>query len=285
MQKLILGSANFTGKYGFGTPKKINENAVKQVINIAQLKGINRFDTAMAYRGVDEKLGRYLDKRNTVFLDTKIGASDCISVESIIKSVIKTLEQIGLPKISSLYAHNSDLIINDHENIVKKGMEKLIELGLVDYIGVSVYDISELLSTKKIFPSLTRFQITENICDRRLINSSEMEDIAESGNEINVRSIFLQGILLTTPENLQPKFHRAIKAVHELNQFAREQKVSCLDLCVAYACSIKWASNIVVGVDSASQLAQIVGSDYILSENWVSNISGIPSDLLDPRFW
>jgi aryl-alcohol dehydrogenase-like predicted oxidoreductase len=285
MQKIIIGTANFTGEYGFVSAKKIDSSEISKVIEHAQSVGINHFDTAKSYGNAEEILGSKLDRSKPLIIDSKINKKECLSVDMIVRAARDTIEKVGVTKISTLYLHNFELIAADQQNIVKKGLEKVLELELANHIGVSVYTRSELTNAKKLCPLLTHFQIIENICDRRLNSSSEIIEFVESGNFINVRSIFLQGILLSDPNRLQGKIRLAFDAINKLHQYADSQRVSILDLCLAYANSIKWASRIVVGIDSKKQLEEILESNYELSTNWQNEIPTIPPMLLDPRFW
>jgi aryl-alcohol dehydrogenase-like predicted oxidoreductase len=285
MQNIIIGTANFTGNYGFISTKKLDSSEIGQIINHAQISGVNHFDTAKSYGNAEEILGVKLKNAPSTIIDSKINKKDCLSVDMIVRAVQETIEQVGIVKISTLYLHNFELIAEDDQNIVKKGLEKVLELELAKYIGVSVYTKSELINAKKMYPHFTRFQIIENICDRRLNESSEILEFVQSGNEINVRSIFLQGILLSDPNKLQDKFKLAFDAINGLNHYADSQKVSVLDLCLAYAKSIKWVSKIVVGIDSTKQLEDILKSSYDLTVGWHDKIPTVPTSLLDPRFW
>jgi len=112
-----------------------------------------------------------------------------------------------------------------------------------------------------------------------------MMKISESGNQINIRSIFLQGLLLRQPKDLPTSLVVAQEVLQKLNLYSQYHKVSIPNLCIAYADSIRWASKIVVGVESLNQLKQIVSAKYILPSGWETEIPILPKDLMDPRFW
>lgn len=285
MQKIIIGTANFAENYGFISTKEIDSSEIDKVISHAQISGINHFDTAKSYGNAEEILGIKLKNAHSAIIDSKINRNDCLSVNTIIRAAQETIEKIGLEKISTLYLHNFELIAQDDQNIVKQGLEKVLELELVKSVGVSVYTKSELINAKKMYSHFTHFQIIENICDRRLNKSSEILEFVQSGNKINIRSIFLQGLLLSDPNKLQDKFKLAFDAIDGLNHYADLKKVSVLDLCLAYAKSVEWASKIVVGIDSKKQLEEILKSNYDLTLGWHDEIPTIPTSLLDPRFW
>jgi hypothetical protein len=67
--------------------------------------------------------------------------------------------------------------------------------------------------------------------------------------------------------------------------YSKKEAVTRIDLCIAYAKSISWASKIVVGVESISQLKAILNSSYKLNNEWEKNISVFSEVIADPRKW
>ncbi len=75
------------------------------------------------------------------------------------------------------------------------------------------------------------------------------------------------------------------KSINDLELYAKKEAVDRIDLCIAYAKSISWASKIVVGVESITQLKAILDSNYKLSSEWERNISRASEAIADPRKW
>ena len=285
MNSLILGTANFGGSYGISSQNKIATESIEQILNMAQENGINHFDTAKSYGDAEIILGKFLNKSQPLHIDSKIALPECESVDSIVNAVDESLSNLGIPKLNTLYLHNAELLSGNNSLIIKQGMEKVLDLGLADNLGVSVYTFKQLKEAKVVFPLLSTFQILENICDRRLIHLKELIDFTNRGNVVNIRSVFLQGLLLMDLKNLPAKFQEATKSIENLNEYASENSVSVLDLCIAYVRKIPWVGSYLVGVESTSQLKGILESSFELKENWETQISSLPDDLKDPRFW
>lgn len=285
MNSLILGTANFGGSYGISSQNKIATESIEQILNIAQENGINHFDTAKSYGDAEIILGKFLNKSQPLHIDSKIALPECESVNSIVNAVHESLSNLGIPKLNTLYLHNAELLSGNNSLIIKQGMEKVLDLGLADNLGVSIYTLKQLKEAKAVFPLLSTFQILENICDRRLIHLKELIDFTNRGNVVNIRSVFLQGLLLMDLKNLPVKFQEATKSIENLNKYASKNSVSVLDLCIAYVRKISWVGNYLVGVESTSQLKGILESSFELKENWETQISSLPDELKDPRFW
>ena len=285
MKSLILGTANFGGTYGISSQKKIATESIEQILSVAQDNGINHFDTAKSYGDAEKFLGKFLNKSQPLYIDSKIALPECESVNSIVYAVNDSLNVLRVPKLNTLYLHNADLLSGNNSLIIRQGMEKVLDLGLADNLGVSVYTLKQLMEVNVEFPLLSTFQILENICDRRLIHLKELVDFTNKGNVVNIRSVFLQGLLLMSLKNLPAKLQKATHSIEDLNKYAIENRVNVLDLCIAYVKKIPWVSSYLIGVESTSQLREILESSFELKENWETQISSLPEELKDPRFW
>lgn len=284
--KIVVGTANFGNPYGIASRGKLlSLDESKAIINWAQENDINQFDTALAYGDAEEILSMYLDQSLAPKIDTKLDTQSCQSSTSIIEAACKTRDRLGVDSLSTLYLHNEDLLQSSSQPEVSAGLREILNLGIAKQIGVSVYSEAAVIACKKVLPELTVFQVPENICDRRLIDSKHIKSLADKGNSFMVRSIFLQGLLLMDAMSVPSKLHSVQPQLQRLNEIANKQKVKVIDLCLAYAYSISWASGIVIGVASLAQLKEIFASPLNLPEDWATAIETLPSELLDPRKW
>ena len=285
MSKFILGTANFNGDYGIAQKKNLELAQIEEILSFAQINNLNHFDTANSYGDAQKILGSLLDYSNPVQIDSKIGNQECGTVESILESVQKSLAELKINKLSTLYLHDANSLLGNNKSSTKNGIRKILEMGLADHIGVSVYTLNDLLECKKELPDLSRFQVPENICDRRLSHSEEMLELSRDNNEINVRSIFLQGLLLMPKEAIPKSLSESSKSINDLDLYSKKEAVTRIDLCIAYAKSISWASKIIVGVESITQLKTIFDSSYKLNNEWEESISVVGELIADPRKW
>lgn len=285
MSKFILGTANFNGNYGIAQKKNLELAQIEEILSFAQANNLNHFDSASSYGNSQKILGRLLENSNLVQIDSKIGNQECGTVESILKFVQKTLTELKISKLSTLYLHDANSLLGDNKSSTKNGLIKILEMGLADHIGVSVYTLNDLLDCKKELTALSRFQVPENICDRRLSHSEEMLELARDNNVFNIRSIFLQGLLLMPIEDIPKSLSESRKSINDLELYAKKEHVKRIDLCIAYAKSISWASKIIVGVESKNQLKEILDSSYELNNEWEQSVSVVNEVIMDPRKW
>ena len=152
-------------------------------------------------------------------------------------------------------------------------------------LGVSVYTLKQLKEVNAEFPLLSTFQILENICDRRLIYLKELVDFTNKGNVVNIRSVFLQGLLLMKAEEIPSKFNRWSSVFDSWYKFLDDQHISSLDACLKYTLSFSEISNVIVGLDNLAQLHQFIEASKGLTTLLPNDFQFNDADLINPARW
>ena len=281
-----MGTANFGLEYGISNyGSKKDPSDVKSILDCASSYGILHLDTAPVYGNSETLIGSFWNDGNPLNVMSKLARIDCQDKESIIDSVSKSRIYTRQEKLWSLLLHNSEVIFDPEYSHVRETLLELLETGQVSNIGVSVYSEEELLKAKDFFPELNHFQIPENLCDRRKFNSSQLKTLSEQGNEIYVRSIFLQGLLLMNPKELPDNLQTAGGTLEEFQAHCLRQNISLVEACVIYANSISWSSGLVVGVDSKEQLLEVINSLKSITTLDYDSFPVFEDWVLDPRNW
>jgi aryl-alcohol dehydrogenase-like predicted oxidoreductase len=281
--KIILGTANFGLNYGLAnTREKLKENEIRRIIQAATKLGINQFDTAIGYGDSQKILGKFLDKSLSTLITTKIGRSDCGSVESMITAIQNSCNDLNVRKIDSVLLHEFDLI---NSSIVKDGLLEILKRDLASNVGISVYNQNELYQSSENNSLLKVAQIPINLLSRNTFSNKFLQELSKSGFEITVRSVFLQGILTSNISLIPDKLKHIIPKLYEFENICKKFKVSKLSALLAYVKQLEWCSGIVIGVENAFQLEEFVAeyhSDRVLDFNIFPELDSWTSD---PRNW
>jgi aryl-alcohol dehydrogenase-like predicted oxidoreductase len=217
VHSIIIGTAGFGNRYGIankGNTPTFEE--VKNCVEFAQSYGIYSYDSAPSYGDAERLLGSSRDVTKPLNLISKIKSEKLLSLDLAVESIKKTLTDTKTKKLWCLLLHDEIGNVSRRADESIRILNRLQELGLTEHIGISVYSAEAALHAKKSYPTLTAFQIPENIFDRRYYRSKELEQLQESGNIIHVRSIFLQGLLLMDSEKLP---NQLIKMQKNLKKF------------------------------------------------------------------
>ena len=283
---LVLGTANFGARYGISNRNQLlQEEEVARMVRLAERSGSIQFDTAPAYGNAETQLGRALSDPKKARVFTKIDGENSSSASKMIKSVTRSLLRTKVARFSGVYLHDERALESSNAQAIVSGLRELLDSGVTERVGISVYSIESALRAKEICPELSLFQVSENICDRRLYKVNEMNKLAQEGNDFYVRSIFLQGLLLMEIKDLPEEFSKITPTLISLIEYANSLNVSREALCLAYARQISWAKGIVVGVASLSQLEQLFAHRVELQEDFEEHIATLDLEFLDPRKW
>jgi aryl-alcohol dehydrogenase-like predicted oxidoreductase len=175
-------------------------------------------------------------------------------------------------------------LTNDEANAVANGLREAQQSGMVALIGISAYEVRDLERACEIFGAdLGAVQVPTSALDQRLVGSGAVDLLRSMGTEIQVRSIFLQGLLLDPTSTAQLAQHPDVQG---FRRRCTERGVTPLDSSLSFVRSLDWVDVVVVGVTSAAELTQIADGwrASTVVGDWAAYGSG-DLELLDPRRW
>ena len=282
---LILGSANFGAIYGITNKQnQLDDSGVFSILESAQKLGIDCIDTAPVYGRSEELIGSYHRSATKFRTHSKIPKIEDISLVSTLESINLAILRLHIERFEIIYFHNLETLYQVSRKTMNELITTILDSGKVGRFGVSVYTEEEIIRIAQDFPTITTFQVPENILDQRLINSQFMSTLARNGYTFYVRSIFLQGLTLMAPEQVPNGFREIQPQLREFSDFASERNLSKLQASLSYLKNISWASGFIVGVNSRKHLEQVVSESRL-----VSPLSSLPDSLpklySDPRNW
>jgi aryl-alcohol dehydrogenase-like predicted oxidoreductase len=156
--------------------------------------------------------------------------------------------------------------------------------GRVEKIGVSIYAPDELDTMIRLF-RIDLVQAPFNLVDRRLLTTGWLQRLKAQGVEVHTRSAFLQGLLLMPQAAIPTRFARWSGLWHRWHQWLAEHDASAVEACLAYPLSMPEIDRVVVGADSAIQLAQIVGAANSHPPVDLPDLQCQDDDLINPVNW
>lgn len=278
---ISLGTANLGQKYGVSNQEVLTEIEATELIRTAFTKGIKHFDTAPDYAN-SEYLLHNSGVASQSNIQIKVPKSTGANFSQIKHAVDTSLKNLGIEKADRILFHDPEIYKSSNFQII---VEKLVESGATKSVGVSCYTAKEAIDAYGKCKLIDSFQVPENILDRRLIGSYEMEYLAGEGCDIQVRSIFLQGLVFLNKDKLPTSLRSCESQLTALSIFAERNGISILQLCLTYAMKIKWADSVVIGANSITQLLEILETQNHISDFDWNQFEAIPEPLIDPRNW
>lgn len=288
IKKLGLGTVQWGLPYGVANRHGITSpNTVTKLLAEARNHGIEVLDTASLYGKSEMVLGE--NDLNGFKIITKTPSFESqfftnAEIAKLSETFYRSLNLLSVKKVYGLLIHHADnLFIPDGEKLVTQ-MLNLKKEGLIQKIGVSVYDSNQVDSVLKLFnPDLV--QLPLNVFDQRLLESGHLELLKRRGIEIHVRSVFLQGLLLM-PLNEVPTFFKPIyPSLVRWSDAAREQGFTSHQAAIAFVKNIPYVDTVLVGLDSLPQFNTCIDSFSIDRKFDASSLACNDPVFVNPSMW
>jgi len=203
-----LGAWQFSESWGI-----LEYEVAKKIIEAAVTNGVNFIDTAIAYGWgkSEEFIGRALTElnlRDEVFIATKI-PGELLAEHDVIKATTGSLRRLRRDHIDLMQVHWPPVWNNIPTCEYMRALEKLVSMGLIDYIGVSNFppslldEANECLSREEIVSEQVRYNLIEREAEKEIIPYT-----LAYGMTLIAWSPLAKGALTGkyTPDNL-PKFN------------------------------------------------------------------------------
>jgi len=291
--RLVLGTAQFGMRYGIAN--KIGQPdflSVQSIVAEVWESGVREFDTAQAYGESERVLGKVLSSlgiaREAKVISKLHPAIDHQNSNALNLALQQTLARLGLPNLYGLMLHTEDLL-DIWETGLKDTLDKFIEQGLVERIGVSVYSPQKAARALRT-NGISLVQLPSNLLDRRFENAGVFHEAKSFGKEIYVRSVFLQGLLLMNASDLPASMRFATTVAERLINFADDTGFSLKQLALGYVRSAYPEQKVLLGCETLEQVRENL---EIWSKETPRDIvdrvrrefQDIPEKILNPSLW
>jgi aryl-alcohol dehydrogenase-like predicted oxidoreductase len=280
LDKISIGTVQFGLEYGINNTKgQTTRDEVSKILKRCKEVGIKHIDTAAAYGSAENVLGEVIQSEglsNSFQITTKYKGDGNNNLS------LSTRESLHRLKVYNLHCQ----MFHSYQDF--KNAEDFIKPDNVDKIGVSVYTNEELLDAIKD-PKIIVVQCPFNLLDNHSVRGESLEKAKEMGVEVQVRSVFLQGLFFKDRNNLPLELISLKDPLEKLDQICFENEISMSELALGYCLSKDYIDKVVIGVDSIEQLNMNIEAitsplpKFILEE--IDKITVINQKLLNPTYW
>jgi spore coat polysaccharide biosynthesis protein SpsF (cytidylyltransferase family)/aryl-alcohol dehydrogenase-like predicted oxidoreductase len=285
-----LGAAQFGMEYGrFNVHGMPTHEAVAAILDKASQYGLSAIDTAHLYGESEAALGRCGARLQAFEIITKTPRFEGAEIQAADARALRdafdqSLRALRLPSADGLLIHHAPNLLAPGGERLYEAMLALKDKGLVQRIGVSVYsgEVAEEIQAK--FP-LDLVQMPLNVLDQRPLASGALARLAGAGVRVQVRSAFLQGLLLADPVTLGPHFDAAKPALAKFRATASASGLSPAHAALRFLLSIGDIDRIIVGVESVEQLNQLFASFPPAAPIDLSDCAIDEPTILNPALW
>ena len=258
-KKIVIGTANFNQSYGL-LSHNVKEHQIKKILKLCRSKKIQYFDTSSSYKSAQNYLSNFTNKNSKII--TKLPPIKLSKSKKEIKKWIdsqlsKTFVKLKTKTIYALILHRPEILLSKKGQFIFDVLNSFKKKGKIKKIGVSVYDFDLLKKIIKKY-KIDIAQVPFSVFDQRLKYQKNFKNYYGK-IEIHCRSIFLQGLIFKTINNLPVRLKNYKKTWVEWKKFLIKNKISPMNAALEFLIeNKKFYSKIVVGLENSSQLNEIL---------------------------
>jgi len=252
--KLCMGTVQLGLAYGINNAikRRPSDQESFALLKLAIEKGIHYFDTASVYGDAESILGNFEIGKYNVKIISKLRAEfDINNIETaILREITQSITRMGIKKLDGYLLHEASMFYNAD---IMRGLQGAKDKGLVNKLGVSVYDPEDALNVVK--SGLVEYiQIPYNVFDQQL-DQTDFFEIADKKNiVVFARSAFLQGLLMMDPEKIADRLVEAREPLQRFNDIINQYGYTRQEAAFLFSYCHKGIDKVVFGVETRQQL-------------------------------
>jgi aryl-alcohol dehydrogenase-like predicted oxidoreductase len=289
LSKLSLGTVQFGLNYGISNTKgQPNQQKVNDIIEYVYDNGINCFDTAQAYGNSEEVLGKAIDKKDNIYLISKLKSE--LFINELNKNVSKSLNHLNINSLYGLLLHDSELLYSWKDEYSEL-VDNLIQENKIKYFGVSIYT-NEDFELALNNDSIKFIQIPFNIFDQRAISQNWFKKAKKSNKLIFIRSVFLQGLFFIDIEILPCNLEKSKQYLLNFNKYCKKLNMTKSELALSFVNTIAQDSILLFGCDNLNQAKENITNynnlkqlDESTIQDIINDFKNISEDIYNPTRW
>lgn len=296
MSELCLGTVQFGMKYGINN--KIGQPPEKEcfeMLDMAINNGITVIDTARAYGTAEVVLGHYIESRkckDKIKLISKLRPNIIESGEKDKYNVIyreckASLERLHVNQLDGYLLHTPEYIYDDD---IVDILQRLKKEGLVNNIGVSIYDMKE--GFEAIEKGVDYIQLPYSVLDQRGVTTGFMDRAKVAGIKIFVRSVFLQGLFMMDTERIPEGLYKARPYLTKFEELLGLYGIGKVGSLINFVKNNKNIDYVVIGVEDKNQLLEDIKSftdDIDLNLEFIKKVKtlfrNVEDNIILPSLW
>ncbi len=288
LSKLGLGAAQFRldspSPAGQAARGRSPEAEVGEILAIAARSGVNVFDSSTGSAWGETVIGDRMPAPCPFRVVIKAGRIDR-GADHIEAEARATLKRLGLQRADAIIVQIASDLFGPYGGEAWKRLLDLRDEGLFARVGVSVYASDDPLGIARRFkPDVV--QAPASLLDQRLLVDGTLAKLAELNIEVQMRSIFLHGLLFLPPDRVPGPLKGAASRLSRVRRMIAEGRSDPLQAALGFALSRPEAASVIVGVATAPELQAVVAAAMSPPPDLDWDDMALDDPIaLDPRRW
>lgn len=258
LSKLGLGTAQFGLDQPPGPRGRPREAEARDILSIAGRSGLSVLEVPRQPASADNLLRGALPQPNPFRLSLTAIRPDR-GPDAVEAELRAQMLRLGLERVDTIIAPSATDLFSPQGPALWDRLRMLKDEGVCKRIGVPVYASDDPVGVARRFkPDVV--QAPASLLDQRLLLDGSLATIAELGCEVQLRSIFLNGVLFLPPDRAPSHLKAAAGRISRARRLIAEGKSDPLQAALGFALSRPEASAVLVSVTSAAEMNAVVAA-------------------------
>jgi aryl-alcohol dehydrogenase-like predicted oxidoreductase len=287
--ELALGTVQFGLAYGIaGSGTRVPDPDARAILAEAHARGVRMLDTAAAYGDIEERLvdlfpagAKFQVTSKIPPLPRELRGTDVApsqAIDFVTAAIDRSAARLRGFLYTLLFHRAEDLDESIGPRLWSAAREKAQALDI--RLGVSLYDFARVPSGCAA-GEVEAIQCPANVLDQRILGPGALQ---RSGAEVHIRSAFLQGLLLMSPEDAARRLPAAKAAIGKWRDWCEVRGISPRAAALSFVKSLP-ARYCVVGVDSSAHFAEVAETWNTVTAARAPELASNDQSVTDPRNW
>jgi aryl-alcohol dehydrogenase-like predicted oxidoreductase len=280
----VLGGAQLGLPYGIlNGGETLSREEVARILDTAVDHGIDSIDTAIAYGQSESIIGETSQNRFNIISKLPPLPVDISNVSEWVHSQVQgSLSRLKCTSLDALLLHRPQDLTGAQGVELYAAIKSLMAEKMIDRFGVSIYSPDDLEGIIGTF-DIHVVQAPLNVFDRRILGVTDQ--LSALNIEVHVRSVFLQGVLIASPQDRPQRFEPWSEHFALFDEWVRSSGVSAMACCMGFALQQSGIAKLVIGTTSAESLDEIMNSIPNSVLEVPTHLQSSVEQLIDPRIW
>ncbi|QUD87096.1 aldo/keto reductase [Phenylobacterium montanum] len=258
LARLGFGAAQFPLDGAAPARGRPPEAEVAEIMSLAARSGLSVFDTTHGAPHAEQVIGERMPRPAPYRVMVKTSRADR-GGDYIEDAARASLRRLGMRGADAIVVQVAGDLMSPYGGDSWNRLCALRDEGVFKKIGISVFASDDPVGLVKRFkPDIV--QAPASLLDQRLLADGSLARIAEMGIEVQLRSIFLQGLLFLPPDRVPGPMKNAASMISRVRRMIAEGRSDPLQAALGFALSRPEASSVLVGVTSAAELQAIIAA-------------------------
>lgn len=258
LSKLGLGTAQFGLDQPPGPRGRPREAEARDILSIAGRSGLSVLEVPRQPASADNLLRGALPQPNPFRLSLTAIRPDR-GPDAVEAELRAQMLRLGVERVDTIIAPSATDLFSPQGPALWDRLRMLKDEGVCKRIGVPVYASDDPVGVARRFkPDVV--QAPASLLDQRLLLDGSLATIAELGCEVQLRSIFLNGVLFLPPDRAPSHLKAAAGRISRARRLIAEGKSDPLQAALGFALSRPEASAVLVSVTSAAEMNAVVAA-------------------------